>query len=276
MSNVRRWYIYLVCVISLQSVVWAIIALLRNLFIYGVDPIAVAFQIAVLIVGLPLYLAHWRQGQRLVQSEDEERGAVLRRIYLYGTMAAFLGPFTANAFDLIRRLLGGIGYNQNFEYLQLSFSEAILFHVLAMLVLVPMWLYHQRTIAEDSRAIPEMGSSATVRRLYVLGFSATGLVLTTMAVIHLIRWIMLQIGSEVIRSGGLWVVMADEIARLVIGLSLWVIFWRWAGKLFSGPSEEERALRFAKVLSVRSSLYRCDDCSCQCYRSFGRFLPTCS
>ncbi|MEE9513638.1 MAG: DUF5671 domain-containing protein, partial [Anaerolineales bacterium] len=126
MSNVRRWYIYLVSAISLQGVVWAAIALLRNLFIYGVDPIAAAFQIAVLIVGLPVYLAHWRQGQRLVQSEDEERGAVLRRFYLYGTMAAFLGPFMANAFDLIRRLLGGISDYQSYEYMQLSFGEAIL------------------------------------------------------------------------------------------------------------------------------------------------------
>lgn len=241
MSNVRRWYIYLVCALSLQGVVWAVIALLRNLFIYGVDPIAVAFQIAVVIVGLPVYLAHWLWGQRLVQSEDEERGAVLRRFYLYGMMAAFLGPFTANAFDLIRRLLGGIGQYQSYGYLQLSFGQAILVHVLAMIVLAPMWFYHQRTITEDSRIIPEIGGSATVRRLYVLGFSATGLVLTSMAIIHLIRWIMLQFSSSVITSSGLWVGLTDEITRLVIGVPLWVIFWRWAGKLYSGPSEEERA-----------------------------------
>ena len=241
MSNVRRWYIYLVCAISLQGVVWAIIALLRNLFIYGVDPIAVAFQIAVVIVGLPVYLAHWLWGQRLVQSEDEERRAVLRRFYLYGMMAAFLGPFTANAFDLIRRLLGGISDYQSYGYLQLSYGEAILFHVLAMIVLAPMWFYHQRTLTEDSRIIPEIGGSATVRRLYVLGFSATGLILTTMAIIHLIRWIMLQFSSSVIRSSGLWVGLTDEITRLIIGVPLWVIFWRWAGKLYSSPSEEERA-----------------------------------
>ena len=241
MSNVRRWYIYLVCAISLQGVVWAIIALLRNLFIYGVDPIAVAFQIAVVIVGLPVYLAHWLWGQRLVQSEDEERRAVLRRFYLYGMMAAFLGPFTANAFDLIRRLLGGISDYQSYGYLQLSYGEAILFHVLAIIVLAPMWFYHQRTLTEDSRIIPEIGGSATVRRLYVLGFSATGLILTTMAIIHLIRWIMLQFSSSVIRSSGLWVGLTDEITRLIIGVPLWVIFWRWAGKLYSSPSEEERA-----------------------------------
>jgi len=246
MSNVRRWYIYLICAISLQGVVWAIIALLRNLFIYGVDPIAVAFQIAVVIVGLPVYLAHWLWGQRLVQSEDEERGAVLRRVYLYGMMAAFLGPFTANAFDLIRRLLGGIGQYQGYEYMLLSLREAILIHVLAMIVLALMWFYHQRTITEDSRIIPEKDGSATVRRLYVLGFSATGLVLTTMATIHLIRWIMLQFGSNVIISSGLRVGLTDEITRLVIGLPLWVIFWRWAGKLYSGPSEEERASALRK------------------------------
>ena len=250
MSNVRRWYIYLVCAISLQGVVWAVIALLRNLFIYGVDPIAVAFQIAVVIVGLPVYLAHWLWGQRLVQSEDEERGAVLRRFYLYGMMAAFLGPFMANAFDLIRRLLGGFSQFQSYGYQQLSFGEAILFHVLAMIVLAPMWFYHQRTITEDSRTIPEIGGSATVRRLYVLGFSATGLILTTMAIIHLIRWIMLQFSSSilssVIRSSGLWVGLTDEITRLIIGVPLWVIFWRWAGKLYSGPSEEERASALRK------------------------------
>lgn len=246
MSNVRRWYIYLVCAISLQGVVWAIIALLRNLFIYGVDPIAVAFQIAVVIVGLPVYLAHWLWGQRLVQREDEERGAVLRRFYLYGMMAAFLGPFTANAFDLIRRLLGGISDYQSYGYLQLSFGEAILFHVLTMSVLAPMWFYHQRTINEDARILPEIGGSATVRRLYVLGFSATGLVLTTMAIIHLIRWIMLQFSSSVLRNIGLPVGLTDEITRLVIGVPLWVIFWRWAGKLYSGPSEEERASALRK------------------------------
>ena len=246
MSNVRRWYIYLVCAISLQSVIWAIIGLLRNLFIYGVDPIAVAFQIAVVIVGLPVYLAHWLWGQRLVQGEDEERGAVLRRFYLYGTMAALLGPFTANSFDMIRRLLGGISSNQSYDYLQLSVGETLVFHVLAMLVLVPMWIYHQRTITEDARTIPEIGGSATVRRIYVLGFSVAGLALTAMAVIHIIRWILLQFVSDVISGGGLRVGLADEITRLVVGLSLWVIFWRWAGKLYSGPSEEERASALRK------------------------------
>ena len=54
MSSIRRGYIYLVSAISLQAVAWAIIALLRNLFVFGIDPVAVAFQIAVIVIGLPV------------------------------------------------------------------------------------------------------------------------------------------------------------------------------------------------------------------------------
>jgi hypothetical protein len=62
-----------------------------------------------------------------------------------------------------------------------------------------------------------------------------------MAIINLIRWLLLQLDSNVIRSSGLWVGLTDEITRLAIGVPLWLIFWRWAGKLYSGPSEDERA-----------------------------------
>jgi len=246
MFTVRRWYIYIVSVISLQAVAWAIIALLRNLFIFGIDPLAVAFQMAVVVIGMPVFLAHWLWGQRLVGKAVEERGATLRRFYLYGTMAAFLGPSTANAFDLIRRLLGGTNTYHTYVYQQLPLGDAIVYHLLAMIVLAVLWFYHQRVATEDSRAVPETGGSATVRRLYVLGFGAAGLTMTAMAIIYLIRWIMLQFGGSVIRSSWLGVGLTDEITRLIVGVPLWAICWRWAGRLFDGPSEEERASTLRK------------------------------
>jgi len=162
-------------------------------------------------------------------------------------MAAFLGPFTANAFDLIRRLLGGTNTYHTYVYQQLPLGDAIVYHLLAMIVLAVMWFYHQRVAIEDSRVVPETGGSATVRRLYVLGFNAAGLTTTTMAIIRLIRWIMLQFGGSVIRSNWLSVGLTDEITRLIIGVPLWAVFWCWAGRLFDGPSEEERASAMRKV-----------------------------
>ena len=240
MFTVRNWYIYLVSAISLQSVTWAMIALSRNLLVFDLNPRSVAFQIAVIIIGLPFYLAHWLWGQRIANGAVDERGALLRRFYLYGSMAGFLGPWTANAFDLITRLLSSTNQYQSYEYEHLSAGKAAIFHLVAMIVLGALWYYHQRVAGEDARVIPETGASATVRRLYILGFSAAGLTLTTLTVIHLLRWVMLEIGSAPIRGNNLEVLLAHETARLIIGVSLWLIFWRWAQQLFDGPSEEER------------------------------------
>jgi len=241
MSTVRRWYIYLVSAISLQATTWAVIALLRNLFISRLDPppAAIAFPIAVIIIGLPVFLAHWLWGQRLAGRATEERGATLRRFYLYGAMAAFLAPFAANAFDLIGTLLQAESTIDRQPY-RLTTGDAIVYHLLALFILGVLWFYHRWVAAEDAKTIPKAGGAATARRLYVLGFSGAGLTMTVGAIILLLRWIMFQFGGNVIRYSQPGVGLTTEIVRLIIGMPLWLIFWRWAQRLFDGPSEEER------------------------------------
>jgi len=51
-------------------------------------------------------------------------------------------------------------------------------------VLALLWAYHWRVAAADRKEIPEQGGAATVRRLYVYGFSAAGLAMTTLAVVY--------------------------------------------------------------------------------------------
>ena len=249
MSNVRRAYIYLACIASLESVAWAIISLLRNLLTPGkyTSLESTALQIAVIVVGLPIFLVHWLWAQRLAGREAEERGAVLRRLYLYGAMATFLGPFIANAFDLLAglmRLAFGLELDA-YRYLGLPQADLVVHHLVAMTVLALLWAYHWRVAAADRKEIPEQGGAATVRRLYVYGFSAAGLAMTTLAVVYLSRWLMFQIGGEEIitRQVGL----TREVARLAVGLPLWLIFWHWAQRLFAGPDEEERASVLRKV-----------------------------
>jgi hypothetical protein len=170
MSTVRRWYIYLVSAISLQAVAWATIVLLRNLLISRLNPppTAIALPIAVILTSLPIFLAHWLWGQRLAGKAVEERGATLRRFYLHGTMAAFLGPFTANGFDLLGTLLRAASTLDRRPY-GLTSGDAVVYHLVALLVLGVLWFYHQRIVAGDAKTVPETGSAAMVRRLYVLG-----------------------------------------------------------------------------------------------------------
>ncbi len=244
MSNARRWYIYLVSAISLQAITWAIIALLRNLLIFGIDEEAAAFQVAVLIIGLPVFLIHWLWSQKLANQEKAERGAVLRRIFLYGMMASLLAPFLANIYDLIRRLFNSENELQSGSYSRLSLDDAVIYHLIALLVLGLLWFYLYRVKSEDAKIIPEIGGNATVRRFYVLSFSATGLTMVTIAIIQLSRWVMFQFGDINISStnDGLM----NELTRVIVGLPLWLFFWRWAQNLFDGDREEERTSALRK------------------------------
>jgi hypothetical protein len=250
MVTVRRWYIFLVCIISLQSVAWAVITLLRNLLIgSGEGSVAnTAFQIAFILIGLPVFLAHWLWAQNLAYKAAEERESALRRLYLYGTLAAFLGPLAVNTFELIANLLWlASGGKESRSYFDTSPTHAIISNLVAITVLALLWLYHQRIIAAEDKAAPEGESAAIVRRLYILGFSAAGVCATTLAIVNLLRWTMLQFGDRSsignLDTGS----MTDEVARLAVGVSLWFIFWRWAQRLFTSPKEEERESALRKL-----------------------------
>ncbi|MBI4771546.1 MAG: hypothetical protein HY784_14330, partial [Chloroflexi bacterium] len=237
MVTVRRWSVYLVCAVSLNTAAWAAITLLRNLLTPGREaPLAsTAFQIAVVVVGLPVFLVHWLWAQRLARQEADERQSALRRLYLYGTMAGFLGPFLANAFNLIVALLRPVSRGGGTLLLRPLVPPLVGLGALGLL-----WFYHWRVRREDGQTPPEGGTLATLQRLYLFGFSAAGLALTSLAAIHLLRWLLFQFGAsgEVIRASG--ASLAAEVARMAVGLPVWLFFWGRAQRLFAGAEEEER------------------------------------
>ncbi len=249
MGNVRRGYIYVACIASVEAAAWAIISLLRNLL--APDRYSslegTALQIAIIVVSLPIFLVHWLWAQRLARREVEERGAVLRRLYLYGAMASFLGPFLANTFDLLNSLLGWAfgAATVSYRYSALPWSGVFAHHLAAMIVMALLWFYHWRVLQQDSQEVPDTDGRATVRRLYIYGFSAAGLVMTVSAVNSLSRWLMFQFDARtVVASSG---ALIAEVVRLAVGLPLWLIFWRWAQRTFAGPDEEERASVLRKL-----------------------------
>jgi hypothetical protein len=248
MNTARRWYIYLVCAISLQAATWSVIALLRNLLAGGGGSIGfIAFQIAVIVIALPIFLVHWLWAQRLAEREAGEREASLRRLYLYGMLGGFLGAIIANTYTLVSYLfwlaVGRPGYNSSYSYS--TPFEDIPYSLVAIIVLGMLWLYQQRAVAADAKAAPETGASATIRRFYYFVFSAWGLTMTSLAIIHILRWIMYQFGTGVSVGQDIGY-LTDEVTRLIVGAPLWLVFWRQAQSLFSGPSAEESASALRK------------------------------
>jgi len=250
MATIRRLYIFLVCAISLQAVTWAVITLLQNLLPPGPQGsvTATAFQSAIIIVGLPFFLVHWLWAQRLAGQDEEERGTALRRLYLYLMLAAFLFPFVGKAHNLVFTLLRlAFGSPSLGLYPHVSQIETIVNTLVAMAVLAVLWLYHQRIVASDARALPETGNSAVVHRLYILLFSAFGLIIVATSTTLVLGWIMRQLGDRAIAGGMVGSDVASQIAALAVGLPLWLIFWGQAQRLFNGPNEEERQSALRKV-----------------------------
>jgi hypothetical protein len=249
MSSVRRWYIFLVATISLQALTWAVIALLRNVLgVWGEPSVeAIAFQVAVIVIGLPVFLIHWRWAQRLAAGEPEERGAVLRRLYLYGNMAALLAPAVGSAYDLARGLLGllldpGQGWSGE-QFVEQSIVQGLTGALTPILVLGLLWLYHRQVAMADAVAAPPAGSSALIGRLYVLGFSLGGLLVVAQAAIAALRWVLFQLGGAATMGGR--VALLSPLAGLLVGLPLWVLAWQLAQRRFysSDLGERESALR---------------------------------
>ncbi len=267
MATPRRLYIYLVSAISLQAFAWAMIDMLRSYTItpFNTSTIAIAMHIAIVIVSVPVYLIHWLWGQRLAKRDKEELVAPIRTLYIYVMLSAFLAPIISSAFGFVNTILLWIaGQPPRRHYPELNPVEAILFYLVPIIVLGILWLYHNRIIELDSKKVVIRDTNATIRRLYVLGFSALGLVMMTMGIIYLLRWIISQIsGGDAIGTFGSIGYIA-ELSRLIVGIPIWLIFWGWAQRLFYGKEAEERhsALRkfylyatiFAAVISIVTSI----------------------
>lgn len=266
MFTPRRFYIYTVAAVSLQVVTWSVIMLVRNLLVFELDPptATIAFQVAIILIGLPVFLIHWRWGQQISIQDDEERGAVLRRLFLYGMLAAFLGSVLFSTYRLLSAALAAmVRYTPPRSYSPLSHGGTVLYHTLGIVALALVCYALYRMIAEDVAIVPERGGAATVRRLFVLGFSAAGLSMSSIAIVQILRWLLFLITGDEGVSISVGAGPIFEIARLIVGLPTWILFWRWAQTLFLDGVVEEResALRkfflytvvFIAVLTAVSS-----------------------
>jgi hypothetical protein len=105
MKTIRRLYFYLVALISVEVVLWGLINLLRSIAnqTVGGASEALARALALTLVGLPIFLVHWLWAQRLSDSDDEERTASLRALFLYGILLGTLIPLIQNLFALVNR-----------------------------------------------------------------------------------------------------------------------------------------------------------------------------
>lgn len=239
MESVKRWYVFLTSAVGLHAVAWAVITLLRRLAAPGIggpggNAQVLALQISIIVIGLPVYLIHWRWAQKLATEAREDRESIIRSLYLHATLAGSLGPIVANLYTLVTR--GALRGENTY----------VLSSLLAIGVMAVVFVYHFRVLADDKTALGREGAPV-IRRLYQLGFSAAGLIMMFVAADNLLRLLMLLLGGSNWIGRGLGLSIAgisafNEVVRLLIGLGLWLAFWRALQSHFAASPEEQSAV----------------------------------
>ena len=251
MNNLLRWYQYIVSAISLQAVTWAVIALLRNLLTPYLNPLSgtaryaadtMALQLAVIIIGLPLFLIHWLWAERSAARNGQEELEFVRPFYIYLMLSAFLIPFLTNSYGFItsafRLLLGEKPVIPSYSS-QLPDQANLIYTGTAIFVLALMWFYHTRLVGAGYENSPGNAPAAAIRRFYIYLFSAVGLAMTSSGAVSLLRWVITQVTGQTIGSGTKTLI--TFLALLITGIPLWVLFWRKAQSLYGQGAEAEKS-----------------------------------
>ena len=102
MKTIRRLYFYAVSAISIEVVLWGVIGLLRS--ILDSQDISnnannLASALALIFVGVPIFLIHWGWAQSVSSKDSEEGSASIRAVFLYGIL---LGTLILFVLDRVR------------------------------------------------------------------------------------------------------------------------------------------------------------------------------
>src|SRR5574341_1323663 len=191
MKSIRRLYFYLVAFISTEIVVWGLISLLRSIVNRtvsgGADALAQA--LALILVGVPIFLIHWLWAQRAATRDGEEKTATLRAVFLYAILLATLIPVVQNFLSFIDRSLvqlAGLGLGRAFR----AFSEQTLAdNLIAILMNVIVAAYFWNSLRNEWATLPDKENFADVRRLYRYIWMLYGLSMTVYGAQQILRFI---------------------------------------------------------------------------------------
>jgi hypothetical protein len=243
MKSIRRLYFYLVAFISIQVVLWGLVGLLRSVandtISGGADALAQA--LALILVGVPIFLIHWLWVQRASASDDEEKTATLRAVFFYAILLATLIPVVQNLLSFIDRALilgAGLEVGRAFSLFR---EQTLADNVIAILMNGIVAAYFWNLLRSEWATLPDKENFTEVRRLYRYIWMLYGLLMTVFGAQQVLRFLF-YVPGDVLGELGREVVV-NGIALLLVGTPVWVYSWRVIQDSLSDPAEIGSTLR---------------------------------
>jgi Domain of unknown function (DUF5671) len=246
MKSIRRLYFYLVALISIEVVLWGLVGLLRSIvdetISGGADALAQA--LALILVGVPIFLIHWLWAQRASARDEEEKTATIRAAFFYAILLGTLIPVAQNLLSFFDRSLvqvTGLGVERAFR----AFSEQTLAdNLIAIIMNGIVAAYFWNILRSEWGTLPDplrRENFTEVRRLYRYIWMLYGLLLTIFGAQQILRFL-LYIPGDVLGDLGREVAV-NGVALLLVGTPLWAYSLRVIQDSLADPAEMGSTLR---------------------------------
>jgi len=245
-NSIRRLYFYLVALISIEVVLWGLVGLLRSTanqaISGGAD--ALARALALILVGVPIFLIHWLWVQRAAVREEEEKTAAVRAVFLYAVLLATLVPVVQNLLSSIDRALiqgAGLGVGRAFSLFR---EQTLADNLIAIAMNGIVAGYFWNILRGEWATLPDplQGENfKDVRRLYRYLWMLYGLLMAVFGTQQVIRFL-LYIPGDLLGELGREVVI-NGVALLLVGTPVWVYSWRIIQDSLADPAELGSNLR---------------------------------
>lgn len=246
MSAIRRLYFYLVSFISLEVILQGLIGLLRSIFSnsIGAGDDALAQTLALIFVGVPIFVLHWVWAQRASQADEEEHDSSIRAIFLYGVLLATLIPMVQNTLAIVNR---GFLFIFNVDAFRaiLGSQQTWLDNIIAIIINGIAAAYFVNILQKDWKTLLDAENFADIRRVYRHLWLFYSLLMTIFGVQQVLRFT-LYIPSNMLgqMNRDLFV---NGFSLLVIGAPIWYFSWKACQTALFQKSERYSLLRLGSL-----------------------------
>jgi hypothetical protein len=184
-----------------------------------------AQALALVLVGVPIFLFHWLWTQRAAINDEEERTASLRAIFFYAVLIGTLVPVVQNLLAVVNRIALGVSDVAASRALVGSY-QTWQDNLIAIFINGVVGFYFFSTLRAMWKSLPDIENFADVRRLYRYLWLLYVLLMVVYGSQQILRFIFYipvptyllgEVGREIFING---------LTLLLVGTPLWVHVWR--------------------------------------------------
>ena len=224
-GTVRRLYFYLVSFVALMMTINGLVLLVAGVLeaLFGATVISssndsmLAWGIALILVGTPLWAFHWRLVIRQAREFPIESRSIIRKVYLYGVMVIGASFVIGLGIQSLRVVFGDEGFR--------GYPWA------AVLVWAIVWTYHLRVETQEGQPTPE---TRAVRRLYLYSLSAVTLAIFAVGLGQVLHAVLREAYENLVSANTLsrpGIRLSDgSISALLVGGGVWTGHWLYMAR----------------------------------------------